>query len=87
MINLLWGATACGCLVIGMFFFRFWRDTRDRLFLCFGTAFTVFSFNWALLAALNPSNETRHYFYLVRLAAFLLILAGIIDKNRGSRRT
>ena len=27
-------------------------------------------------------DETRHYFYSVRLAGFLLVLAAIADKNR-----
>src|SRR5262245_60048104 len=36
----------------GLFFFRFWRDTRDRLFLLFGTAFWLLSLTWVLLALL-----------------------------------
>ena len=31
-----------------------------------------------------PPSETRHYFYLLRLGAFLLIIVGIVAKNRGA---
>ena len=29
------GTVAMGCAVAGLFFLRFWRDARDRLFLLF----------------------------------------------------
>ena len=29
------GAIAMGCAVASLFFFRFWRNTRDRFFLLF----------------------------------------------------
>ena len=77
-----WGALAMACWVAGLFFFRFWRSTRDRFFLFLGLAFWVFAANWIGLAAVHATHETRHYHYLVRLAAFVLIIAGIIDKNR-----
>lgn len=41
--------------------------------------------NWAGLAVGSVVNETRHWFYLVRLLGFLLIIAGVMDKNRGRR--
>jgi hypothetical protein len=82
MNEFVWGALAMSCWVVGLFFLRFWRSTRDRLFLFFCLAFWAFSLTWVGLAVLHPGMESRHYFYMFRLAAFVLIIAGIIDKNR-----
>lgn len=82
MIHALEGACAMACWVIGLFFLRYWRTARDRLFLFFLAAFWTFALNWAGLAFLQPSDDTRHWFYAVRLVAFALIIAGIVDKNR-----
>ena len=35
------GVIATSCIVAGMFFLRFWRDTRDQLFLAFGASFLI----------------------------------------------
>jgi len=32
--------------VVALFFVKFWRATRDRLFLCFFLAFLLLAFNW-----------------------------------------
>ena len=82
MEQILLGANAMASLVAGLFFLRFWRDTRDRFFLFFATAFAVEGVNRVALGLSNVSEETAPYFYLVRLFAFLLILAAIVDKNR-----
>ncbi len=75
--------TACG--VAGLFFLRFWRRTRDRLFAMFAAAFWILGLNWLLLAFTEPEAETRRVLlYAVRLIAFALILIAIIDKNRKS---
>ena len=81
----LWGASALAALVAGLFFLRFWRDTRDRFFALFAVAFWVLAADWTALAIFNPPSETRHLFYLGRMVAFLLIIAAIVDKNRASR--
>ncbi len=78
----LWGAIAMGCFVSGLFFFRFWRLSRDRLFVLFGTAFWMLAVHWSALAVASVPDEARYSLYLIRLAAFVLILAGVIDKNR-----
>jgi hypothetical protein len=78
----LWGALTMVSATIGLMFLKFWRRTGDRLFALFGTAFFVFALNWLVLAAVQPSDESRHYAYLIRLFAFVLLLVGIVDKNR-----
>ena len=82
MLQLVWGATAMGCLTAAVFFLRFWRQKRERLFLMFSLAFFALASNWITLATTFPAVESRHLAYLLRLVAFVLILVGIIDKNR-----
>jgi hypothetical protein len=77
------GALAALSAVIGLFFLRYWRLTRDRFFVFFTSAFWIMSVNWTLVASF-ATDETRHYFYVARLLAFVLILVAIIDKNRHS---
>lgn len=83
---MLLGAIAMASVVAGLFFLRFWRDTGDRLFLFFAVSFLLEGVNrWALGLTGDP-NEARPFFYFVRFLSFVLILAGIVQKNRGKRR-
>lgn len=83
MDDLLSGVVVALCGVASLFFWRFWKETRDRLFAFFAGAFALLGVNYLVLA-LNPrTSEVRPYFYLIRLLAFLLIIVGILDKNRG----
>ena len=77
------GATMAAALVIALVFFRYWRATRDRLFLGFALGFAVFAVSRLILAFLEEDDEGRVFVYGLRLLAFLLILAAIVDKNRG----
>ncbi len=72
------GAMAMASFVVGLFFLRFYYNTNDRLFLIFAVAFWllgmtrfVLAFN---MAGGNVSNDEHQYIYLIRLAAFVLIL-------------
>jgi hypothetical protein len=79
---LLTGAIVMAALVAALFFLRFWRHTRDRFFLYFALAFTLEALQ-RLLAALRPVDaEDAPQYYLIRLAAYALILIAIIGKNR-----
>jgi Family of unknown function (DUF5985) len=78
------GAIAMGYAVAGLFFLRFWRETRDRLFLIFSGAFWVLGLQRLALVLSRDLIEDHTGLYLVRLFAFLLILWAIIDKNRSS---
>lgn len=79
------GAILMGYLLAGLFFLRFWRDTRDRLFLIFAVAFVLLGAQRVALVLTREMLETQTGLYLIRLFAFLLILGAIVDKNRGSR--
>jgi len=76
------GVIATASLASGVFFLKFWRDTRDSLFLAFALAFILEGVNRTAFLALPHPSEGRPVIYVVRCFAFLLILAGIINKNR-----
>ena len=80
------GAVTMGFVVAGLFFLRFWRRTADSLFLAFALAFVLLGLAQALLALAKVPVEERSWIYLIRLAAFALILAAIWRKNKGTRR-
>lgn len=78
------GATAMAAAVVALFFVRYWRRTRDRLFVLFAVAFVVLAANRAGVALLHVSAENEPYLYLLRLLAFTLIAFAIVDKNRSA---
>ncbi|MEW5929374.1 MAG: DUF5985 family protein [Gemmatimonadota bacterium] len=84
MSELISGAMAMAYLISGLFFLRFWKDTRDRLFLIFAVAFGLLAAQRTLLTALADQPSAHLSLYVVRLLAFLLIIAAIVDKNRAS---
>ncbi|MEW6054971.1 MAG: DUF5985 family protein [Bdellovibrionota bacterium] len=85
MYALVSGAAAMACWVVGLFFFRFWKQTSDRLFQIFAFAFWILSVERILPTVLKLSDEPRTFVYLIRLLAFILILVGILVKNRGTK--
>ena len=84
LIEFLLGATAMGCVTVALFFFRFWRQSLDRLFLMFAIAFVAFGVNRLLLFMVPSSTEATPYIYMMRLAGFIVIIIAILDKNLGS---
>ena len=83
MQQLMMGAVALGSLLAGLFFFRFWWQTRDRFFLFFAGSFWLEAINRVALALLPHADEQEPLFYVFRLLAYGLILAAIWQKNRG----
>lgn len=77
------GVIATTSLVAGVFFLKFWRHTRDTLFLAFGVAFLIEFANRIALLFATRSNEGSPWIYVIRLIAFLLILGAILKKNYG----
>jgi hypothetical protein len=78
------GAVAAGFLIAGLFFLRFWRKTRDGLFISFALAFWLLGLGQALVSLTDIPVEERSWIYLIRLAAFSLILLAIFRKNRAN---
>jgi hypothetical protein len=79
------GALSLGFLAVGLFFLKFWSRTRDALFLTFAVAFVLLAANHALPVLLKIPSEDQSYIYLLRLAAFVLIIAAVLRKNVGRR--
>ncbi|URD60086.1 DUF5985 family protein [Sphingomonas sp. KRR8] len=81
------GMLVAAFMIAALFFLRFWRRTRDPLFLSFAGAFMLLGIGQSLLALIDLAKEDQSWIYLVRLTAFMLILAGIYGKNRSQRRS
>jgi hypothetical protein len=79
------GASAVSCLAIALFFLRFWREAGDRLFAAFAGAVLVFGVNRVILSLTSEDADGRIYAYLLRFLAFMLVVWGIVDKNRAVR--
>jgi hypothetical protein len=80
--GMLLGAIALGSAVAGLFFLRFWNRTSDRLFLYFSLAFFLLALNRMVLVVTAVSSDEDPVVYLIRLAAYGLIIFAIVDKNR-----
>ena len=75
------GMITMGYFVASAFFFRFWVRTRDALFIAFSVAFLLLAISAALTVLLSLPYEERSWLYLIRLAAFVLLIAAILGKN------
>jgi len=78
------GYTTAVALAVTLFFLRFWKETRDSLFLAFAIFFAVQGIapTFAVPAA-NP-NLVIDWVYALRLVAVLGVVAAILRKNRRS---
>lgn len=85
LIDFLSGAVTFGFLIAGLFFLSFWRRTADPLFLAFALSFLLLGLAQSLLALADIPAEERSWVYLLRLAAFTIILIAIVRKNRAAR--
>lgn len=75
------GVIAMGSLTASVFFLKFYVRTRDSLFMAFALAFGIESVNRAATLDFAGSHEGSPWTYVIRLFAFLIILAAIIKKN------
>lgn len=82
LYDFLAGAVALGFGVCALFFLNYWKRTLDELFLAFAVAFLLLGLGQTVLALADIPTEERGSLYLLRLAAFLLILIAIWRKNR-----
>jgi hypothetical protein len=86
MNGFLQGATMMGSAAVGLFFLRFWRKTGDRLFAAFALAFGLMAARRVLQSLFRVASEHVHYFYVIQMLAYTIIIYAIIDKNRAMRR-
>jgi hypothetical protein len=86
LLDYLAGAVTLGHLIAGVFFFRFWSKTADRLFLAFAAAFWLLALNQGVATFLAAGDERSVYAYSLRVLGFVLILWAIVDKNLSAGR-
>ncbi|MCP8937150.1 DUF5985 family protein [Alsobacter sp. SYSU M60028] len=75
------GLTTMGFATAGLFFLRFWTRTRDGLFAAFALSFWLLAANQALSSYLNGQREEHTWIFLIRLAAYSLIILAVVGKN------
>jgi amino acid permease len=71
---------ACS-LVAALFFLRFWKSTRDPLFIAFSAFFGIQAVNYAMLLAVEHPNEGNFLHSIIRLLAVIGLLAAMVWKN------
>lgn len=82
MIDVISGILFALDTVVGLFFLKFWAQSRDRLFAMFAAAFWILGIQRLVLAATRSVFEDQAIFYSLRLLAFVIIIVAIVDKNR-----
>lgn len=70
-------------LTASLFFLKFWRRTRDELFLVFSLAFLMEAANRLAMLLTEKPSDSGPWYYVARMFAFLLIVAAILKKNYG----
>ena len=75
------GVLAMGDLIAGLFFVRYWKTTRDRLFIYFAVSFGLEVVCRFLLIYATYNSESEPLVYGLRLLSYAVILVGITDKN------
>lgn len=78
------GAIAVSCFLVGVFFLRYWRSSRDRFFLFLAVSFWMEALSRVDMAISNSLHEASPVHYVVRLLSYGVILIAIWDKNRMS---
>jgi hypothetical protein len=81
MLAVLNGMVTMGFLIAALFFLRFWRRTHDGLFVIFAIAFGLLALNQILIGLSVVPREDQGLLYLLRLAAFALLIVAIVRKN------
>src|SRR5580704_1735731 len=79
------GALAVMFLIAGVFFLRFWRESRDSFFLAFAVSFLIRGLNSAQPVFMDRPSVGSPLYYLVDVCSSLLILVAILKKNLGEK--
>lgn len=77
------GAMMMAFAIAGLMFLKYWKRTRDSLFLSFAASFFLLALERISLIVINPYEEAR--IYLLRLLAYVSLGVAIIVKNRPRR--
>jgi uncharacterized membrane protein HdeD (DUF308 family) len=77
------GFITASSLVAALFFMRFWRDTRDMLFLAFAAFFLLQGASDLYVLRLQHPNEGNFWLFLLRFVSIAAVVAAILRKNMG----
>jgi len=78
------GYIAAASAAVALYFLRFWKETRDFLFMAFAVFFIVQGSTRAFALSSTYPNLLDGWVYSLRSLAVLLVLGAIMRKN--SRR-
>lgn len=78
------GFIAALSLIAALYFLRFWRATRDIVFLSFVLFFLVQGCIEGVDLTLPHPNLGSVWIFIARLLSILAVLAAILAKNSGS---
>lgn len=81
ILEFLRGATMMAELGIALFFIQYWGETKDRIFIYFSAAFVFMAVSQIVVVLFGEGADFAPFAYLLRVAAFLLIIFAIVDKN------
>ncbi|MBX9693298.1 MAG: hypothetical protein K2Z81_12995 [Cyanobacteria bacterium] len=81
VVQFLSGSTMMAEIGIAVFFFKFWRNSKDRLFAYFAFSFITLAISQIVVFCYGDKGNFSLYGYSVRLIAFALIIVGIVEKN------
>jgi hypothetical protein len=76
------GVSVTASFPASLFFLKFWKQTRDPLFIAFAAAFLIEGINRIPRLFVEDPVETSPATYVIRGFAFLLLLGAILYKNR-----
>lgn len=85
MLLALYGGLLAGHLAVAAVFLRLWSRHRAILLLAFAGAFVLMAISYGLLCFFQAGLLPRAPAFLLRLAGFLLIIAGIVSANMRHR--
>lgn len=86
MSEFLSGAIMICTFMIGLFFLKFWRRTRERFFAKFAIAFWLLCIERWVFWYIDFETANWTWVYLFRLAAFVIIWVAVFDLNRPRKR-
>ena len=87
LTQVLLGAVIMGDLIACLFFVRYWKMTGDRFFLFFAASFIAIAVSRVVVDEGIPPFGYEPLGYMIRVLSYLFIIAGILYKNRGARRS
>ncbi len=85
MLSFMHGGTMIALAGVAVIFLRYWSQTRDRLFVLFSAGFFLLAISQTVVLFLGPAGDKLPYAYWLRLAAFVLIIIGVVEKNLPSK--